>query len=73
MTRTYKLEELDCAHCAAKIEDAVAGLPGVVKSTVMLLTQKLVVEVEENQAASLSKEVKKIVKKIEPDVEVIEK
>lgn len=73
MTKTYKLEELDCAHCAAKIEDAVAGLPGVLKSTVTLLTQKLVVEVEEAQAATITGEIKKIVKKYEPDVEVVEK
>lgn len=73
MIKTYKLEELDCAHCASKIEDAVAGLPGVVKSTVTLLTQKLVVEVQEDKAASITKDIKKIVKKYEPDVEVVEK
>jgi len=73
MKKTYILEDLDCANCAAKIEEAVGRLDGVSKSTVTLLTQKLVIEVEEGKADSIVKEIKKIVKKFEPDVEVIEK
>lgn len=73
MIKTYILEDLDCAHCAGKIEEDVAGLAGVTKSTVTLLTQKLVVEIDETAAGSLTKNVKKIVKKYEPDVTVIEK
>ena len=72
MKKTYILEDLDCAHCAALIEEKVGKLDGVTKSTVTLLTQKLVVEVEDDKAAGL-KEITKIVKKHEPDVEVIEK
>lgn len=73
MTKTYLLEDLDCAHCAGKIEADVAKLLGVTKSTVTLLTQKLVVEIADEEAKGLTKEVKKIVKKYEPDVTVIEK
>ena len=73
MTKTYILADLDCAHCAAKIEEAVAKLEGVTKSSVALLTQKLVVEIADAKAGKLTKEVKKIVKKIEPDVTVTEK
>ncbi len=73
MTKTYILEDLDCAHCAAKIEEAVAKLEGVTKSSVALLTQKLVVEIADAKAGKLTKEVKRIVKKIEPDVTVTEK
>ena len=73
MRKMYILEDLDCAHCAGKIEEAVGKLPGVSKSTVTLLTQKLVIEVEEERAASIGKEIKAIVKKYEPDMEVIEK
>lgn len=73
MKKTYILEDLDCANCAAKIEEAVGKLDGVSKSTVTLLTQKLVVEVEEGKVSGLLKEIKRIVKKFEPDVEVIEK
>ena len=73
MKMTYFLEDLDCAHCAGLIEEKVGKLPGVSESRVTLLTQKLIVEVEESKATGLLKEIKKIVKKVEPDVEVLEK
>lgn len=73
MIKVYKLEDLDCAHCAAKIEDAVGALNGVTKSAVTLLTQKLTIEVSEEKAKDITREIKKIVKKYEPDVEVVEK
>lgn len=73
MIKTYILEDLDCAHCAAKIEAAVAELKGVNKSTVTFLTQKLVVDCDDSVAADLVKDIKKLVKKVEPDVTVVEK
>lgn len=73
MRKTFILEDLDCANCAAKIEEAVGKLDGVSKSVVTLLTQKLVIEVEEEKAGGIVKEIKQIVKKFEPDVEVVEK
>ena len=73
MKKVYLLEDLDCAHCAQKIEKEVAKLDGVSESKVTFLTQKLTVEVEDEKAADLFDKVKKIVKKFEPDVMVIEK
>ena len=73
MKKVYILEDLDCAHCAALIEEAVGKLEGVSKSSLAFLTQKLTVEVEESKAGSLLSDVKKIVKKVEPDVTVVEK
>ena len=73
MKKTYILEDLDCAHCAAEIEAAVGKLDGIISSNVTFLTQKLEVEVEDGKADKITKEIKKTVKKFEPDVEVIEK
>ncbi len=73
MKKLYILEDLDCANCAAKIEDAVGKLEGVSKSTVTFLTQKLVIEVEESKTKEVTGAIKKLVKKMEPDVTVIEK
>lgn len=73
MIKTYLLEDLDCAHCASLIEGAVGELKGVTKSSVTFLTQKLVVEVQDDRAGAITKEIKKIVKKYEPDVELVEK
>ena len=73
MKKVFLLEDLDCAHCAEKIAKEVGKLDGVSDSKVTFLTQKLTVEVEDDKAASLLAEVKKIVKKVEPDVTVVEK
>ena len=73
MKKVFLLEDLDCAHCAEKIEREVAKLDGVSESKVTFLTQKLTVEVGESKAGSLLADVKKIVKKVEPDVTVVEK
>lgn len=73
MKKIFLLEDLDCAHCAQKIEKEVGKLDGVTESKVTFLTQKLTVEVEEEKADALLNDIKKIVKKVEPDVTVIEK
>lgn len=73
MKKIYLLEDLDCAHCAGIIEEKVGKLEGVSSSKVTLLTQKLTIEVEEGKEKEVSSEIKKVVKKVEPEVTVIEK
>lgn len=73
MKKIFILEDLDCAHCAALIEGDVAKLNGVESAAISLLAQKLTVNCSDEAADSLLAEVKKIVKKYEPDVEVIAK
>lgn len=70
MKKVYLLEDLDCAHCAEKIQEAVGKLDGVEKSTVTFLTQKLTVELAEGREKEIEKEIKKVVKKLEPEVTV---
>ncbi|MBQ3891542.1 MAG: cation transporter [Lachnospiraceae bacterium] len=70
MKRTFILEDLDCAHCAQKIEDAVAKIDGVSNCKVTFLTQKLVYDVDDAKNDAVEKEMKKIVKSTEPDVTV---
>ena len=70
MTRTFILEDLDCAHCAQKIQDAVAKIAGVSECKVTFLTQKLVYNVEDDKNEAVEKEMRKIVKSTEPDVTV---
>ena len=70
MTRTFILEDLDCAHCAQKIQDAVAKIDGVSDCKVTFLTQKLVYSVADDKNDAVEKEMRKIVKNTEPDVTV---
>lgn len=73
MKRTFILEDLDCAHCAQKIQDKVAKLEGVSNCTITFLTQKLVYDVEDDKNEQVEKEMKKLVADMEPDVTVIAK
>ena len=41
MKKIYKLEELDCANCAAKMEAAINKIEGVEKASVSFMTQKI--------------------------------
>ena len=72
MKKIYLLEDLCCANCAAKIEKKVAALDGVDSASVNFLTTKLVMDVQDASAAEVDAAVRKIVRKIEPDVTVRE-
>ncbi len=68
MKKTYILNGLDCAHCAAEIEGAVAKLDGVSSVSVSFLTTKMILETEGDMTDDFLKKLKKTVKKTEPDV-----
>ena len=71
MKKTYKMIDLECAHCAAKMEDAIKKLPGVHNASVSFLTQKFMLEADDDKFDALAKEAAKICKKIEPDCVVL--
>lgn len=70
MKKVFKLEGLDCANCAAKMEKDISGLDGVNKASISLMTQRLVMDIDENISGGIADTVKKIVNKYEPDVVV---
>ncbi|MDD7761035.1 heavy metal transporter [Dolosigranulum pigrum] len=67
MKKRFKLEGLECANCAAKMERAINELDGVKEATVNFMTQKLVIEGEDEKMPTIIEEAEKIVKNIEPD------
>lgn len=67
MRKTYKVE-LDCPTCAQKLEDCVNQTDGVVKCSVNLMTQKLVVQSEGRDPQEIIEEIAKKMKKIDDDV-----
>ena len=72
MKKTYRLRDLDCANCAAKMENAINKLPEVENATVSFLTQKMVVNyVDGADEASALAAIKKVIRKVEPDCEVL--
>ena len=71
MKKTFKLKGLDCANCAAKLENEIQKIDGVENATVSFMTEKLVFEVIEGEE-DIIKKVKKIIKREEPDIEIEE-
>ena len=71
MKYTYRLENLDCAHCAAKMEEGIRKLPGVESANVNFLTQKLIINADSSVIDELMVSVKAIIAKIEPDCKVL--
>jgi len=70
MKRRYTLENLECANCAAKMEDKIKELDGVNSVTVNFITTKMVLDVEDDKFDSVLDQAKDIIKSIEPYVEV---
>jgi cation transport ATPase len=70
MKKIYKLENLECASCAAKMEDGIRSLPGVETVSVNFLTGKLTIVTDHEATPSLN-QIQTIVRTIEPDCEVI--
>lgn len=73
MKKVFMLEELDCAHCAAKIEDSIKKLDGVTNVSVNFLAQKMTLEADDARFDELFEEAQKICRKIEPDCRIIVK
>jgi cation transport ATPase len=70
MKKTYKIE-VDCANCANLMEDAAKKTPGVKSAVVNFMTQKMIVEFEdENSEKEVMKAVVKNCKKVEDDCEI---
>lgn len=67
MRKTYKLIDLDCAHCAAKMEEAIKKLPGVTDASVNFLSQKFTLEAPDDIFDDLLKQSVKVCKSVEPD------
>ena len=67
MKKRYNLTDLDCANCAAKMENAIRKIDGVHDATVSFMTQKMTIEADDARFDDILKEVVAICKKVEPD------
>ena len=72
MEYVIKLEDLDCAHCAAKMEKKIAKIKGVTSCAISFLTQKMKLTLDDGVTPEgVLPEICAIVRKIEPDCRVI--
>ncbi|HIU62549.1 MAG TPA: cation transporter [Candidatus Caccalectryoclostridium excrementigallinarum] len=71
MKKVFKLEDLDCAVCAAKMEDAIAKIAGVNAVSVSYMAQRLSIDAEESRFDEIMDEVVKKCKRVEPDCRIV--
>ena len=71
MKRKFKLNNLDCANCAAKMEAAIDKLDGVMNVSVNFMTQSITIEANDYAFEEIMDEAVKICKKIEPDCVIV--
>ena len=68
MKKTFLLEDLDCANCAAKIETAINELENVSSASVSFMSQKLVLEAPDDKFEEVLNNVEKVIKKLYADI-----
>ncbi len=68
MKKTFLLEDLDCANCAAKIETAINELENVSSASVSFMSQKLVLEAPDDKFEEVLNNVEKVIKKVDADI-----
>lgn len=71
MKKKFKLIDLDCANCAAKMEEGIKKIPGVTDASVSFMTQKMTVEADDDRFDEIMKEVVKVCSKVEPDCRIV--
>ena len=71
MKKRFKLTDLDCANCAAKMEEAIKKIDGVNDATVSFMAQKMTVDADDARFDDIMKQIVKACKKVEPDCEIV--
>ena len=71
--KKFKLQDLDCANCAAKMEDAIKKIPGVNDANVSFMMQKMTIDAEDDKFDAIMEEVVRVCAKVEPDCKILMK
>ena len=69
MKKHYKFE-IDCANCAAKVEDAIKKIDGVNNATVSFMTQKLTLDADDTRFDEIAQAAVRVCRRVEPDCEI---
>ena len=71
MKKVFKVENVDCAHCAIKMQQGIEKIDGVVSAVLNFMTQRLTIEFDETKQERILEEAEKACKKIDRDVKII--
>lgn len=72
MKNTFKIKGLDCANCAAQLENTIKKIEGVESVSISFMMERMIMEYEEENKEIIMEKVKKTIKKEEPDVKIEE-
>ena len=67
MRKSFKLQDLDSANCAAKMENAISKIDGVNKVTISFMTQRMVLDADDARYNDILDEAQRVCKRVEPD------
>ena len=67
MKSTYKIKGIDCANCAAQLENAINKVEGVQKASISFMAERMIIEYDEQNEEEIMKKIKKVIKREEPD------
>ena len=71
MKKKFKLQDLDCANCAAKMEESIKKIDGVNYAVVSFITQKMTVDADDALFDEIMDEVVRVCAKVEPDCQIL--
>ena len=71
MKKKFKLPDLDCANCAAKMEEAIKKIDGVNDASVNFMMQKMTIDADDSKFDDIMKEVVTVCAKVEPDCKIL--
>lgn len=70
MKKRFNLSDVDCANCAAKMEEGIKKIPGVKDASISFMAQKLTIEAEEDQFDQILKAAEKVIKDVDEDASI---
>lgn len=71
MKKVFRMEELECAHCAAKMETAIRKIDGVNSASISFIAQKITIDADDAVFEEVLQKAQKAVKKVEPDCRIV--
>ena len=73
MKKSFAMQDLDCANCAAKMEAAIKKLDGVNDCSVNFFAQKMILDADDTRFEEIIKKAAAAIKKVDPDCRLIVK
>lgn len=71
MKKVFKMKNLDCANCAAKMENGIKKLDGVSSASISFMTQRLTLEAPDEEFDAIVEKAAQICRKVDRDCEIV--